>query len=151
MNTLDCNVAHRPLEIYMDCGNLNAFTHTSMHVYTCTCMSIQCTCILFIHGCTCTYIYMYIIIYIHSHLSLSHTHTHTHTHTPMQTEVWVFMELMATCLDRLLKKVGGPFPERIVCKMTVSVSGVMCRVACTCTCTCSMYFPCFPADTCAHV
>ena len=40
----------------------------------------------------------------------------------VQTEVWVFMELMATCLDRLLKKVGGPFPENIVCKMTVSVS-----------------------------
>jgi hypothetical protein len=33
------------------------------------------------------------------------------------------MELMATCLDRLLKKIGGPFPETIVCKMTVSVSG----------------------------
>ena len=41
----------------------------------------------------------------------------------LQTEVWVFMELMATCLDRLLKKIGGPFPETIVCKMTVSVSG----------------------------
>ena len=33
------------------------------------------------------------------------------------------MELMATCLDRLLKKIRGPFPESIVCKMTVSVSG----------------------------
>ena len=40
---------------------------------------------------------------------------------PWQSEVWVFMELMATCLDRLLKKVG-PFPEIITCKMTVSVS-----------------------------
>lgn len=39
----------------------------------------------------------------------------------VQTEVWVFMELMATCLDRLLKKIGGPFPETIVCKMTVSI------------------------------
>jgi mitogen-activated protein kinase kinase 7 len=39
----------------------------------------------------------------------------------VQTEVWVFMELMATCLDRLLKKIRGPFPESIVCKMTVSI------------------------------
>ena len=44
----------------------------------------------------------------------------------LQTEVWVFMELMATCLDRLLKKIGGPFPETIVCKMTVSVSPCYC-------------------------
>jgi len=36
-------------------------------------------------------------------------------------DVWVFMELMATCLDRLLKKLKSPFPEEIVCKMTVSI------------------------------
>lgn len=36
-------------------------------------------------------------------------------------EVWVFMELMATCLDRLLRKIRKPFPEEIVCKITVSV------------------------------
>lgn len=39
-----------------------------------------------------------------------------------QNEVWVFMELMTTCLDRLLKKLHGPVPEDIVCKMAVSVS-----------------------------
>ena len=33
------------------------------------------------------------------------------------------MELMATCLERLLKKLAGPVPEDIVCKMAVSVSG----------------------------
>lgn len=36
----------------------------------------------------------------------------------------MFMELMATCLDRLLKKLRGPVPEDIVCKMAVSVSHV---------------------------
>ena len=36
---------------------------------------------------------------------------------------------MATCLDRLLKKIGGPFPEIIVCKMTVSVSLLQCVCA----------------------
>lgn len=51
-----------------------------------------------------------------------------------QNDVWVFMELMATCLDRLLKKLKSPFPEEIVCKMTVSVSTlaifiVVCRVS----------------------
>ena len=32
------------------------------------------------------------------------------------------MELMSTCLDRLLQRIKGPFPEDIVCKMCVSVS-----------------------------
>ena len=49
----------------------------------------------------------------------------------MQNEVWVFMELMSTCLDRLLKKLHGPVPEDIVCKMAVSVSylGLVCSCA----------------------
>lgn len=40
----------------------------------------------------------------------------------LQNEVWVFMELMDTCLERLLKKLHGPIPEHIVCKLAVSVS-----------------------------
>ena len=37
--------------------------------------------------------------------------------------MWVFMELMETCLDRLLKALRTPIPEEVVCTMTVSVSG----------------------------
>jgi mitogen-activated protein kinase kinase 7 len=36
-------------------------------------------------------------------------------------EVWVFMELMSTCLERLLRKLKGPLPEEIICKMCVSI------------------------------
>ncbi|KAL5494460.1 hypothetical protein EMCRGX_G015796 [Ephydatia muelleri] len=36
-------------------------------------------------------------------------------------EVWVFMELMETCLDRLLKALRTPIPEEVVCTMTVSI------------------------------
>ena len=36
-------------------------------------------------------------------------------------EVWVFMELMETCLDRLLKVLKAPIPEEVVCTMTVSI------------------------------
>ncbi|XP_064396634.1 dual specificity mitogen-activated protein kinase kinase 7-like [Halichondria panicea] len=36
-------------------------------------------------------------------------------------EVWVFMERMSTCLDRLLKSISGPVPEEIVCKVAVAV------------------------------
>lgn len=32
------------------------------------------------------------------------------------------MELMATCLDRLLKRLKGPIPEHVLGKMCVSVS-----------------------------
>ena len=35
------------------------------------------------------------------------------------------MELMATCLDRLLKRLKGPIPEEVVCTMAVSVSGTV--------------------------
>ena len=41
---------------------------------------------------------------------------------PPQNEVWVFMERMSTCLDRLLKSISGPVPEEIVCKVAVAVS-----------------------------
>jgi mitogen-activated protein kinase kinase 7 len=41
--------------------------------------------------------------------------------TLIPNEVWVFMELMDTCLNRLLKRIGGPIPEPIVCKMTISI------------------------------
>jgi len=34
----------------------------------------------------------------------------------------MFGELMATILDKLIKEIKEPFPEEIVCKMTVSVS-----------------------------
>ena len=35
------------------------------------------------------------------------------------------MELMATCLDKLLKKTKRPIPERILGKMAVAVSIIM--------------------------
>ncbi|CAE1270016.1 MAP2K7 [Acanthosepion pharaonis] len=36
-------------------------------------------------------------------------------------EVWICMELMATCLDKLLKKTRRPIPERILGKMAVAI------------------------------
>ena len=42
-----------------------------------------------------------------------------------QSEVWICMELMATCLDKLLKKTKRPIPERILGKMAVAVSIIM--------------------------
>lgn len=36
-------------------------------------------------------------------------------------EVWVFMELMTTCLQRLFNRLQSPLPEDIVCKMAVSI------------------------------
>ena len=42
----------------------------------------------------------------------------------LQSEVWICMELMATCLDKLLKKTKRPIPERILGKMAVAVSNI---------------------------
>lgn len=39
----------------------------------------------------------------------------------MPNEVWIFMELMATCFDRLLKKLKEPIPENIIGKIAVTV------------------------------
>ena len=39
-----------------------------------------------------------------------------------QSEVWICMELMSTCLDKLLKKTRRPIPEKILGKMAVAVS-----------------------------
>ncbi|RXG56349.1 Dual specificity mitogen-activated protein kinase kinase 7 [Armadillidium vulgare] len=38
------------------------------------------------------------------------------------TDVWICMELMATCLDKLMKKYKQPFPEPIIGKIAVGVS-----------------------------
>ncbi|KAL1138709.1 hypothetical protein AAG570_008771, partial [Ranatra chinensis] len=35
-------------------------------------------------------------------------------------DVWICMELMATCFDKLLKRLGGPIPEDILGKVTVA-------------------------------
>ncbi|XP_050663839.1 dual specificity mitogen-activated protein kinase kinase 7-like isoform X2 [Leptidea sinapis] len=35
-------------------------------------------------------------------------------------DVWICMELMASCFDKLLKKLGGPIPEVILGKVTVA-------------------------------
>lgn len=35
-------------------------------------------------------------------------------------EVWICMELMATCMDKLLKTLRGPLPEHILGKVVVS-------------------------------
>lgn len=40
------------------------------------------------------------------------------------TEVWICMELMASCFEKLLKKLNKPFPEAIIGKVAVSVSRV---------------------------
>lgn len=37
-------------------------------------------------------------------------------------DVWICMELMATCFDKLLKKSNRPVPENILGKVTVAVS-----------------------------
>ena len=39
-----------------------------------------------------------------------------------QSEVWICMEQMATCLDKLIKKLKEPVPEQIIGKMVVAVS-----------------------------
>jgi len=40
----------------------------------------------------------------------------------METEVWIFMELMTICFDRLLKRLNERIPEEIVGKIAVAVS-----------------------------
>ena len=37
-------------------------------------------------------------------------------------DVWISMELMTMCLDKLLKRLKGPIPEPILGEMTVAVS-----------------------------
>lgn len=39
----------------------------------------------------------------------------------LQSEVWICMEQMSTCLDKLIKKLKEPIPEQIIGKMVVSV------------------------------
>lgn len=45
----------------------------------------------------------------------------TYNHVLLQSEVWICMELMSTCLDKLLKKTRRPIPEKILGKMAVAV------------------------------
>ncbi|KAK2489667.1 hypothetical protein MC885_009831 [Smutsia gigantea] len=40
---------------------------------------------------------------------------------PPQTDVFIAMELMGTCAEKLKKRVEGPIPERILGKMTVAI------------------------------
>lgn len=37
-------------------------------------------------------------------------------------DVWICMELMASCFDKLLKRLRAPIPEAILGKVTVAVS-----------------------------
>ncbi|XP_075989353.1 dual specificity mitogen-activated protein kinase kinase 7-like isoform X2 [Anticarsia gemmatalis] len=37
-----------------------------------------------------------------------------------EADVWICMELMASCFDKLLKRLGGPIPEAILGKVTVA-------------------------------
>lgn len=39
-----------------------------------------------------------------------------------EADVWIYMELMATCFDKLMKKTNQPVPEPILGKVTVAVS-----------------------------
>lgn len=41
-----------------------------------------------------------------------------------EADVWICMELMATCFDKLLKRSKRPVPEAILGKVTVAVSVV---------------------------
>ncbi|KAK7095357.1 dual specificity mitogen-activated protein kinase kinase 7-like isoform X1 [Littorina saxatilis] len=38
-----------------------------------------------------------------------------------KSEVWICMELMSTCLDKLLKRTGMPIPEKILGKMALAI------------------------------
>lgn len=40
-------------------------------------------------------------------------------------DVWICMELMSMCFDKLLKLIKQPIPEDILCKMSVSVSHLL--------------------------
>lgn len=42
-------------------------------------------------------------------------------------DVWICMELMASCFDKLLKRLGAPIPEIILGKVTVAVSVYLAR------------------------
>uniref|UniRef100_A0A4W6FM75 Dual specificity mitogen-activated protein kinase kinase 7 n=1 Tax=Lates calcarifer TaxID=8187 RepID=A0A4W6FM75_LATCA len=44
------------------------------------------------------------------------------------TDVFIAMELMGTCAEKLKKRIQGPIPERILGKMTVAVSGKNTRI-----------------------
>lgn len=35
-------------------------------------------------------------------------------------DVWICMEMMSTCMDKLLKRVSGPIPEKIVGKVAMA-------------------------------
>lgn len=39
-----------------------------------------------------------------------------------QSDVYICMELMTTCLDKLMKKLQGPIPEDVLGKISLSVS-----------------------------
>lgn len=39
-----------------------------------------------------------------------------------ETDVWICMELMATCFDKLLKKLRTSIPENVLRKVTFAVS-----------------------------
>ena len=39
-----------------------------------------------------------------------------------ESDVWICMELMSTCFDKLIKRLKKPIPEPILGKITVSVS-----------------------------
>ena len=43
-------------------------------------------------------------------------------HCFFQSDVYICMELMTTCLDKLMKKLKGPIPEDVLGKISVSVS-----------------------------
>lgn len=45
-------------------------------------------------------------------------------------EVWICMELMATCFDKLLKRLKQPIPEYVLGKVTVAVSCYIFRLLC---------------------
>lgn len=42
-----------------------------------------------------------------------------------EADVWICMELMATCFDKLMKKSHQPVPEPILGKVTVAVSKLL--------------------------
>ena len=49
----------------------------------------------------------------------------------LQSDVFICMELMTTCLDKLMKELQGPIPEDMLGKMAVAVR----------TCACAVHIP----------
>ena len=46
----------------------------------------------------------------------------------LQSDVWIAMELMNTCLDKLMKRLKQPIPEKILGKVSCAVSNCFLKI-----------------------